>query len=234
MYIQYYQGEHSVIFGDKHTWKDWHLIPTTPPVIPPPKVRSSYVDIPGTNGSLDISEILTGYPTYERRTGSMSFIYLPEFGASAKRYEDILNAIHGRNLKVILTDDPEYFYEGRVTVKEFQYSKEYSGFSFEYSFDPYKKQTHASPGYQNLTVDGERVVPIHVGTSPMRYTPTVSVLTGTDLTGVYERPGRDPITITFPANSSRRYPGLTVGPGGGTLTVTGTGTISLDIRGGSL
>ena len=109
MYLIKYNGEHSVIFGDKHSWRDWHLIPSSPPVIPPPKPKTNYLDIPGTSGSLDISEILTGVPTYENRSGSMGFIFLTEFGSSRRMYETIMNAVHGRRLKVILTDDPEYY-----------------------------------------------------------------------------------------------------------------------------
>lgn len=235
MYLIQYNGEHSVIFGDKHSWKDWHLIPSAPPVIPPPKPKTNYLDIPGTNGSLDISEILTGVPTYENRTGSMGFIYLTEFGSSRRMYETIMNAVHGRRLQVILTDDPEYYYEGRVSVKEYSISSQYSGFSFDYVFEPFKLQTHVSPGYSNLEVDGERVIQLSVGSSPMLVTPIVSVESTNGLIGVLERPGKPDVTINFPAGiSSARYPGMTIGQGGGVLTVTGTGTISLEIRGGSL
>lgn len=234
MYLESYHGEHSVIFGDKHSWKDWHLIPSAPPVVPPPKLRTSYVDIPGTNGSVDISEILTGYPMFENRTGSMSFLFLTEFGSSREMYQQILNTVHGRRMKVILTDEPEYYYEGRVTVKEYSISSQYSGFSFDYTFAPYKIQTHVSPGYKDIVIDGEKVIKINVGNSPMRVTPLVTVDGAENLTAVLERPGKPAATITLLANTTMRYPGLTVGPGGGTLTVTGNGTITMDIRGGSL
>lgn len=235
MYLVQYSGDHSVIFGEHHSWKDWHLIPSAPPVIPPPKPKVNYLEIPGTNGSLDISEILTGVPTYDNRTGSMGFIYLTEFGSSRRMYETILNSVHGKRLKVILTDDPEYYYEGRVSVKEYSISAQYSGFSFDYTFDPFKLRVHESPGYSNLAVDGERVIYLNTGGSPMLVTPVVTVNAVNGLTGVLARPGKQDVTIHFPSGvSSARYPGLTIGEGGGVLTVTGTGTISLEIRGGSL
>lgn len=234
MDLTFYHGEHSVIFGEKHSWKDWHLIPSTPPVIPPPKFRETYLDIPGTNGSLDISEIITGFPTYDKRTGSMTFVYLPEFGSSRRMYDELLNYVHGKRMKVILTDDPEYYYEGRVTVKEWSISQQYSGFSFDYTFDPYKLQTHVSPGYSNLEVEDERDIKINIGTSQMRITPYVTVDVGSSLTSVYT-PNDGSLPVSIPLTVGRyRYPGLTIGPGGGTLHVEGTGTISLEIRGGSL
>ena len=34
-----------------HTYRDWHLIPTSRPVIEPPEVKTHIVDIPGANGA---------------------------------------------------------------------------------------------------------------------------------------------------------------------------------------
>ena len=59
---------HSITFGDKNTFDDWHLIPTSRPVIAPPPFRSHTEDIPGGFGSLDLSEALTGYPLNDNRT----------------------------------------------------------------------------------------------------------------------------------------------------------------------
>ena len=65
---------HSVIFGEKNSWDDWHLIPTSRPVFNPPKPKLKTVDVPGGDGLLDVSELLTGYPVYENRTGSIEFM----------------------------------------------------------------------------------------------------------------------------------------------------------------
>ena len=46
MDLVFYNGEHSARIGDKDTWDDWHLIPTSKTVIPPPPVKIKEVDIP--------------------------------------------------------------------------------------------------------------------------------------------------------------------------------------------
>ena len=56
---------HSITIGDKNTWDDWHLIPTTRPLFAPPGVKKNIVSIPGGDGSLDLTEALTGRPTYK-------------------------------------------------------------------------------------------------------------------------------------------------------------------------
>lgn len=232
MNLQFYNGEHSVIFGSKHSWNDWKLIPSSVPVIPPPKPRTEYLNIPGTNGSIDISEMLVGYPLYDNRTGSFQFIYLPDYGPTIKLYDRIMNEVHGRRIKLILTDEPDYYYEGRVTVKEPSYSREYSGFQFEYTLDPFKLQTHVSPGYQNISVSGTKTLVISIGTSPMRQTPYIT--SSAAMTGSIQKAGDAAATTFNVLQGTWRYPACTLGPGANTLTFTGTGTISIDVRGGGL
>lgn len=62
---------HSVFFGGKNTWDDWHIVPSSRPVIKPPTKKTNYLDIPGADGNLDLSEALTGYPVYNNREGSI-------------------------------------------------------------------------------------------------------------------------------------------------------------------
>ena len=60
--------------GSKNTWTDWMLIPTSRPVANPPEMKTHYVDIPGRNGTIDLSTFLTGEPSYENRVGTWEFI----------------------------------------------------------------------------------------------------------------------------------------------------------------
>ena len=38
---------HSIAFGNKNTWDDFYLVPSTKPIILPPEVKTKIVDIPG-------------------------------------------------------------------------------------------------------------------------------------------------------------------------------------------
>ena len=58
---------YGVTLGGKHTYRDWGLLPKTRPTIAPPKVRTNYVDVPGLDGALDLSEALTGRVGYQTR-----------------------------------------------------------------------------------------------------------------------------------------------------------------------
>jgi len=128
----------SVTFGDKNTWDDWHLLATKRPVFQPPAPKTVIVDIPGGNGALDLSTSLTGYPVYANRTGSFEFIVENGYGLWAHRYSDIMQYLHGRAMKAVLFDDPEYFYEGRFSVESWESNITWSTITISYNVGPYK------------------------------------------------------------------------------------------------
>ena len=141
---------HSIILenpktGEKiNTYDDWFLAPTSRPVINPPTPKTNYVDIPGSSGAIDMSETLTGYPVYENREGSFTFYVLnalndiPDPQLWNVRYERILNFVHGKTLKLILEDDPAYYYIGRLKVDKWDSKANNSEIEISYNLEPYK------------------------------------------------------------------------------------------------
>lgn len=135
---------HSITFGDKNTWDDWQIVPSSRPVFNPPSLKRRLLDIPGADGSIDLSESLTGYPVYENREGSLEFIVMNGYKEWYQAYSDIMDYLHGRTMRSILEDDREYFYEGRFTINEWKSSKDRSRIIIDYNLGPYKWLTHAS------------------------------------------------------------------------------------------
>lgn len=158
-----YDGDHAVTFKrlittttngvsttswvPKHTWNDWHLIPSKRPQLPPPSLKTNYVDIPGAHGHLDLSEVLTNEPRFENRSGSMEFILMnksinhdgPEYEVTWDvRYSDIMNWLHGRNARMVLDDDPNWTWVARFTVTGFESQNNYSTIQISYDAYPYK------------------------------------------------------------------------------------------------
>lgn len=149
---------HSVIFSTgtvvdgvlsgKNTWADWHLIPTSRPVIAPPKYPTKFIEIPGRAGSLDISNYLTTSATPGDRTGTIEFLVVNEYPnakgkivriddtALVKLQEDITSFLRGRRLKMSLEDAPAYYYDGRFWVSQWSPDPHNSKISIEYHVDP--------------------------------------------------------------------------------------------------
>ena len=129
---------HSVTFGEKNTWDDWRLVPSSRPVFNPPAQKVKTLDIPGGDGVIDLSQALTGYPVYQNRTGSIEFIVMNDFKPWHMAYSDIMDYLHGQSMKAVLEDDPEYFYEGRFTVNAWKSEKDWSRIVIDYDVGPYK------------------------------------------------------------------------------------------------
>lgn len=180
---------HSVTFGDKNTWTDWKLVPTSRPVVAPPEPKIKTVDIPGGDGVIDLTESLTGYPVFGRRTGSFEFIVLNDYHQPVDTVEEwhvtyskIMNYLHGRQMEMSLEDDPNYWYEGRFKVDSWNSDKNYSTITISYDVEPYKwlaydssihsKSFTATTGYQSY----EFLQNVnHLGDAPV--TPTFVVST---------------------------------------------------------
>lgn len=138
---------HSINIGNINTWDDWHLVPSSRPVINPPQPKTSYMSVSGGDGSLDMTTYLTSKVEYGARNGSWNFIVinpgqLPSdvpFTGWTALYSEIMAYLHGKWHRVILDDDPNYYYEGRLSVANWSSEKGNSTITINYMLKPYKK-----------------------------------------------------------------------------------------------
>ena len=115
---------YSITFGagndTRNTWTNWKLLPESPPVIPAPKPKTNYVDIPGrVLGPLDMTTVPFNRQTYERITGSWNFVLCDDYWHDADRktaFNTIRSWLHGRVTRLVLEEDQSHRYYGRFTV----------------------------------------------------------------------------------------------------------------------
>lgn len=107
-----------ITIDGKHTLKDWHLILESMK-IGHPKPKTSIINVFGRNGVIDASEYLMDLPIFENRTLEFKFTFNRDI-----RREDwelwrskLLNAVHGKKLKVTLDCTPSWYYIGRVEIE---------------------------------------------------------------------------------------------------------------------
>ena len=134
---------HSIIFRNasgaiRNTWDDWQLIPTAKPTFPMPEPQYKYVEIPGMDGSYDISTYLTDTIKYNDRQATFSFRAVDTADDWDMRCLEIGKFLHGQKMKIILEDDPLYYYEGRVTFSEKKSEGQFPTVSFACRVAPYK------------------------------------------------------------------------------------------------
>lgn len=142
-------GAHSIDIildnGSKiNTWDNYFLAPMARPFVAAPAVKTEYINVPGADGALDYTEALTGKPRYANRSGQWQFIMENDHFDWPVVMSDILNKLHGKHCKIVLTDDPEYYYIGRIQVQVGFGNKDYSSVVISYNLDPYKYPVSAT------------------------------------------------------------------------------------------
>ena len=235
---------HSITFGEKNTWDDWHLIPSSRPIFNPPKPKTNYVDIPGANGHLDLSEVVSGEVVYEARTGSLEFIVDNGHKEWHDLYSEIMNYLHGKTMRAVLEDDPTFYYEGRFSVNQWKSEPHNSKITIDYTVNPYKLEQNSSlydwewdtfnfetgfiRSYKDLSVNG--TLNLTIPGTRMSVTP-LFIVSSTDGTGLKVNYQGEEYNLP---DGETRVINIRICSGDNLLTFTGNGTLSIDYRGGSL
>ena len=132
---------------DKNTWENWGLVPESRPTLSLPSQKTKIAESNMTNGIFDMSWKSPKYPLFGNREGSFTFIYNPIYQQGFNKYKpwlvlysEICEFLHGKQLRMVLEDDPEYYYEGRFWVGEWTSNNDGSGstVTINYSVFPYK------------------------------------------------------------------------------------------------
>lgn len=240
---------HSITIGKMNTWDDWHLVPTSRPLVVPPPVKTHFIEIPGRDGVLELSQAIYGKPLYSNRSGSWEFMILQPWDVQKcfepeewyERYSTIMNYIHGKELDVILDDEPDFYYTGRLSVESLSSQKDWSTITINYNFEPYKKEIGSSAArwlwdpfnfetdtvmsYKNMKVDGTLTVTYDAVAELS--TPVFNCTTAN-------------ITVEFNEvvynlkKGTNEVSAIHMGPGENTFIFRGTGKVTLEVIGGMI
>ena len=210
------------LFDDeKNTFEDWGLMLSRVSISDPePQIITT--DIPGRNGPLDLSEVLTGYITYKNRKIELEFDASSSYDEWPALKSKISNYLHGKNRKIVFDNDPEFYYYGRFTVNHQLSDEATATVVITGSVDPYKYDAELSE--ISLTGAGSKTATIYGSRMPV--VPTITAGSAT--------------TVTFNGTAyavsagANLIPGVCLVEGENTLVFAGGGNITISYRGGSL
>lgn len=156
--------ETGVLFGNIHSFFDLGLILSSVE-IPPAKPKENFVDIPGADGSVDLTEAL-GEVKYSDRTGAKFTFYMnPAGDLSEEAWEakktEISNLLNGLRCRIVLDKDPGYFWQGRCTVNDHASNKKLRKFVVGARLSPYKWKTETTKVSTYLTADQKQITLIN-------------------------------------------------------------------------
>lgn len=210
-------------FGSYHSFDDLKLI-LTGKEMGAPAVKSKKLDIEGADGSLDLTDYF-GEPKYENVTHRFDFSTIVPQAEFITLFSRIKNAIHGRKMRVILDDDPLFYWIGRIHVSKFTNEKNVGTISIECDCEPYKFKKDATVVAQ--AISGTHAITLTNGRK--RAVPEVQIHTESGS-----------IRIEFGgfiwdlATGVYTLPELELTHGENIVTVTGTGTVAFAYQEGDL
>lgn len=213
----------SVKFNDIDTYEDWGLL-LKPRSIPKPVPKTNYVNIPGADGTLDLSEVVAGEIKYNDLTLTFEFHVVDEICEWDRKVSKITNYLHGRDMKIVQSSDPDYYYFGRCSVDKFSSSKALGLIVIKSTVGPYKLKHNKT--VITATLEKGKSKTLYIKNDRMTVAPK----------------------ITCTAETKMTFNGNTYSLGAGTYTVldiqfkegintvklNGTGTITFEFQEGSL
>lgn len=127
-------------FGGLHSHRDLNLIQQSVDVQPaPPKLN--FVEVPGANGSKDLSTQPAGRLVFGDRKIVWTFALYPGENWERKR-QQVSDALNGLACHIVLDSDPDYYYDGRLVVKQYTMDGLLRQITIEATCRPYKLKHH--------------------------------------------------------------------------------------------
>ena len=131
-------AEIGVSFDDVHSYTDWGLR-LKEVKIGIPEAKTVYVDVPGSDGSLDLTEAQNGGVKYGMRT--LEFIFDAR-NCSYQRWTNIISRIardiEGKQKRIVIDIDSGYYYTGRCHISTEKTNEVTAEIGIECNCDPYK------------------------------------------------------------------------------------------------
>lgn len=148
-------GESRIFVNGVDVQARFNLLFTDESELNPPEKVTNYKDIPGMDGVLDLSEVLTEDINFGPRLQTIVF-FVPDDQDFEKTKTALSNFLDGRRFDYTFSFDPGYTYNGRFRVTE------YSGWrnhriAVEIDADPWKRGEH-----KRYVVQGAGGVPVYL------------------------------------------------------------------------
>lgn len=211
-----------VTFGGLHSYKDLNLI-LSKKEIGAPHVKENKLEIEGADGSIDLTEVF-GRPTYGDVTHKFTFTSISR-DDSLTQYSAVKNALHGQKLRIILDDDPGFYYVGRCYVSPFTDEHGIGTITVDCDCEPYKYKLTKT--VVTKAVDGAETITLTNGRK--RAVPEITITTDTSLSIVYQA-----VNVWDLGSGSYTLPDLELVQGDNVVTVIGTGTITFEWQEGDM
>lgn len=166
----------TVDFDNFNSALDFFLI-RTGMTIEAAKSKVETIEVPGADGVLDFTDYF-GEVYYANRQITLEFELIEPMADFQKIYSAVQNALNGKRMKIVLSEDVDFYWMGRVSVNEWKSNGRVGKIVIECDCEPYKYRKF--PTVKEFAVDGtttvifenlnKRVIPTFTFNAPMQVT----------------------------------------------------------------
>ena len=163
-----------ISFDNVHSWYDWNMV-LAPVEIPPAIPKTNFVDIPGGDGSADLTEALGGVK-FKDRVCPFTFTVFPYENFEEKKMQ-VSNFLNGKRCKITLDKDPDYYWVGRCVVDNYASDRNLRQISVKATVTPYKLRLNPTVVSVNAGTD----VSVTLKNGRKTVVPTIETLAATTI-----------------------------------------------------
>lgn len=230
-----------VTFDDRiHTEQDWGL-KLLSVYIPMPDPKTQILDIPGGDGSIDLTEI-NGRPAYNDRDGVELVFDLMDgsYESWFLKYSQFAAEVHGRKVKMVLDDDPDHYYMVRLKLDGKKSNPVYGQITFSGTAEPFKYDLVATNEpwlWDTFNFETGVIREIEEVEITAENNKVTIIGAGIDTPPVFVVSQADNLKLTYGGRTytlkvgRNRFPAVRVGKEDVTLTFSGTGKFEVEYRG---
>jgi phage-related protein len=208
-------------FGTKWAHADYGLI-VAPYAILMPEPQTNFVEIPGRDGALDLSEAF-GTVRYADRIFPLTLYVRAPFDTLISVFAA---DVHGRRINVIFDRDPTYYYDARIKLEDVERHAGYCELSLDCRAKPYKLEHFET----TITVLPTGSASVTLTNTRMPVVPSITV--SAEMTLEYTLNEKE-YTVNL-ATGTHIIPSLVLIEGDTEIAITGTGRITFTYRKGAL
>ena len=225
------------------TYEEYGLMLLADVVVGAPELKETRIEVPGRSGTLNLSYAATGRPTYKDRPITFNLFKSVNDTALDMLRSKLRALFHGQEVTLSFPFDKSHFYTGviqfgemkgynsgkiPVSVTAYPYKYENTASGDDWLWDPFCFETDVARSYAALVVNGTAEYTI-VG-SAMPVSPVFEV-SSADGNGLDVSVGG--VSFHLPEGRSSVL-GLMLDNDEYTFIFTGSGTVSIEFRGGEL
>lgn len=162
-----------------HSFTDFGLAIGNNNYIEAPEYDTYYVEVPGRDGLLDLTEMITGRPTYRTREINIELGGMGDPNTWDAKISQLRNLFHGHVVKLIFDNDPTYYWTGRAEIIDYDRFRNLGTFTLAIpQADPFKYALTIQPDLSELSCSTtQRSVSLPVTGMPVDPTFVISGMT---------------------------------------------------------